>query len=118
VLAGSLGLIKAGTEGAASNEIGFDLAAPGAGPLVEFSCGGVPELWRGLVIVPIKTNLMSSSITLKYAAAAAHQRPEGFEGQPKDILESSIGGGASVQSALVMTVTQTGKEKLEINSVI
>jgi hypothetical protein len=111
-------VVKASTEGPLHNEIGLDLKAPGGGSLVEFSCGLIAGKWRGSVIVPVKTNKMALTEVLKYAAEKGKQRPEGFEGQPKDVIEGSLAGGAFEQSAWTLETTQADLEKIEINSVV
>jgi len=117
-LQGELGVVKVSAEGPLQNEIGFDLKAVGAAAIVEFACGGVTRIWSGSVIVAVSTNSMLSKTTLKYAATAGKQKPEQFEGQPKDIIESSLGGGAFEQSSWTITTVQTNEEKMEVNSVV
>ncbi len=117
-LVGELGVVKASTEGVIDNEIGLDLKAPGTGALAEFSCGSITVKWRGSVIEAVKSNKMILSAVSKYTATKGKQKPEGFEGQPKDIIESSLGSGAFEQSAWTLDTTQTDKEKIEVNSVV
>ena len=60
----------------------------------------------------------ASTMTLKYAGKAGKQTPEGFEGEPKDVLITSLEKGTPEQSALAVAITQTNEEKVEINSVV
>jgi hypothetical protein len=61
---------------------------------------------------------MALTAKLKFAGAAGKQKPEAFEGEPKDILESSFSGGAFEQSRLTLTTTLTSEEDVEINAVV
>jgi IPT/TIG domain len=117
-LVGELGVIKTSSEGALKNEIGLDLKASGSALIAEFTCGATAGKWRGSVIVPVKTNKGISSVTLKFAAKAGKQKPEAFEGLPKDVIESSLGGAAFEQSGWSLTTTLTNAEKVEVNSVV
>jgi hypothetical protein len=117
-LVGELGVVKASTEGPLHNEIGLDLKAPGGTAMVEFSCGTTPIKWQGSVIVPLKANKMLLSALLKYSASKGKQKPEGFEGQPKDVIESSLGGGAFEQGAWTLETTHANQERIEVNSVV
>jgi alpha-tubulin suppressor-like RCC1 family protein len=117
-LVGELGIIKTSTEGVVHNEIGLDLKAPGGGTMVEFSCSTLAGKWKGSVIVPVKTNKMLPTQILKYAAAKGKQKPEAFEGQPKDIIESSLGASEIEQSGWLLAMVQTNGENIEVNSVI
>jgi len=118
MLEGVLGIEKTSTEGPAKNKIAQDLFPVGGGPLMEFSCGPTPVSVHGSVLNPVKSNKMLSTVTVKYAATAGKQKPEKFEGLPKDVLETSIGEAAFVQSGLKLTTIQANEEKIEINSVV
>jgi len=118
MLDGELGVIKTSTEGAVKNEIGLDLK-PASGPAIaEFSCGTIPDVWRGSVIVPVKANKMLGAETLKFSAKGGKQKPEAFEGQGKDIIESSLGEASFEQSGWTVTTTMSNLEKVEVNSVV
>jgi hypothetical protein len=118
-LEGVLGIEKTSTEGPVKNKIAQDLfPVAEEGPLMEFSCGPTPVSVRGSVLDPVKSNKMLSTATLKYAATAGKQKPEKFEGLPKDVLETSFGEAAFDQSGLKLTTIQTSEEKIEINSVV
>ncbi len=63
-------------------------------------------------------NKMLRTSVLKYKATAGHQAVEAFEGQPKDILESTLTGGPFVQSSWSLTTSVNNKEAIEVNSVV
>jgi hypothetical protein len=118
-LEGALGIEKASTEGPVKNKIAMDLfPVGGTGPLTEFSCGATTVAIRGSVISPVLANKMNLTATVKYAAVSGKQKPEKFEGLPKDVLETSFGEAAFEQSALKLVTVQTNEEKIEINSVV
>jgi len=117
-LEGQLGIISEEVkEGKEIRKIGLELFPAGhAGSYVEFSCGGSPQVLRGSVIAPVSIDKMSLTSTLTYKGAKGKQAPEQFEGEPKDVLESSVAGGAFEQSGLTLTATQTSEEPIEINA--
>jgi hypothetical protein len=118
-LEGALGIEKASTEGPVKNKIAMDLfPVGGTGSLTEFSCGATPVAIRGSVINPVLANKMNLTATVKYAAVSGKQKPEKFEGLPRDVLETSFGEAAFEQSALKLVTVQTNEEKIEINSVV
>jgi hypothetical protein len=95
----------------------MDLKAP-AGTIAEFSCASIAGKWRGSVIVPVKTDKMLSGETLKFVAKSGKQVPEAFEGQPKDVIESSLGTTSFEQAGFSLATTVTNAEKIEANSVV
>jgi Regulator of chromosome condensation (RCC1) repeat len=108
-----------GWENKALKHVANDLFPVGhSGPLLEFSCAGVPVQVRGSVIVKVASGKMlplTKTETVTFAAAKGKQTPEQFEGGVKDVLESSFGVGAFEQTGLKMTTIQTSEEQLEIN---
>jgi|GEM_PF-1426353 len=117
LLDGELGVIKASIE-AVKDEIGLDLKAASGSDIAEFSCGALPVIWRGSVIVPLKANKGLLTETLKFAEKVGKQKPEAFEAKGKDVIESSIGEAAFEQSAWSLISTLTNAEKVEVNSVV
>jgi hypothetical protein len=99
--------------------VGNDLFPVGhSGPLLEFSCAGIPVQVRGSVIVKVASGKMlplTKTETVTFAASGSKQTPEQFEGGVKDVLEFSFGVGAFEQTGLKMTTIQTSEEQLEIN---
>jgi hypothetical protein len=61
---------------------------------------------------------MSLTPALKGSASKGKQKPEAFVGEPKDILEESLNGGAFEQAGLTLTTIQTDEEAVEVNSVV
>ncbi len=117
-LEGALGVEKLGAS-AAKNKIGVDLFPVGkTGPVMEFSCGGTTISVQGSVIVPLKPDKMSLTQALKFKAAKGKQKPERFIAGPKDVLEASFNHEAFVQIGLTLSVTQTSREALEVNSAV
>ena len=117
-LVGELGVIKVSTEGPLHNEIGLDLKPASGEAIAEFACSSVAGKWRGSVIVPVTSDKMAASMSLKYAATNGKQKPESFAGLPKDVIESSLGASTFEQSAWVLSSTLTNAEKIEVNSVV
>ncbi len=115
-LEGVLGIEKLGAS-ASKDKIGLDLFPTGkVGSLLEFTCGASGVSIRGSVIVPLKANAMSLSSALKFKSSKGKQKPEGFLGGPKDVLEESVDGGAFEQAGLTLTATQTNEEELEVSA--
>jgi len=119
-LQGVLGIDNESVEaGVEQRVIGLDISpTEKAGPLVQFSCGGVSTSVRGSVIVPVTADKMSLTSSLVYKALEGKQAPEQFEEEPKDILESSFAGGTFEQSGLTGKLVQTSEEPVEINAFV
>jgi FG-GAP repeat len=118
-LEGVLGVEKTSTEGPVKNKIALDLFPVGkTGPLMEFNCGLTAVSVQGSVLYPVKTNKMLSLVTLKYTESSGKQKPEKFEGAPKDVLETAFGEAAAEQSGLKLTTIESNEEKIEINTVV
>ncbi len=125
-LEGRLGIIKS-EEVPKKNKIGLDLfpTVEDGGLYDTFNCGVSLHLTvGGSVLVPItQTNKMIGpgfaikALTLKYAATKGKQKPENFEGEPHDVLLTEINGKTPEQSGITVTVTQTGEEAAELNTV-
>ncbi len=108
-----------GFEDKAARKTAFDLYPAGkTGLFIEFACVGLTVAVRGSVLVPITSDKMEESGTLKYVATGGRQEVEHFEGEPNDILEASFRGGAFEQSGQTITTTLTNQEKLELNAVV
>ena len=123
-LEGTVGIVKravvGGKEVPLKNKLGLDLFPAGkTGLFIEFICGATLTIAvRGSVIAPIKANAMKTTEELKFAATTGKQKPEKFEGQPKDILESSFSGQPDEQAGQTITTKVTSEEPLELNSVV
>jgi hypothetical protein len=118
-LEGSLGVIKKSTEGPLKDKIGLDLAGVGeAAPVLHFTCGATTINVSGSVIVAVLINRMVSKATLSFTQGVGKQKPESFEGLPKDVLEATFGEAAPVQMGLKLVTVQTDEQALEVNSVV
>jgi hypothetical protein len=118
-LEGELGIEKTSIEGPLKDKVAMDLFPVGkTGPFMQFNCGPTAVSVRGSVLNPVKSNSMLLSATLKYAVSSGKQKPENFEGLPKDVLETEFDEAAAEQSGLKLTTQQTNEEKIEINSVV
>jgi alpha-tubulin suppressor-like RCC1 family protein len=121
-LEGVLGIETASIEGPINDKIALDVFPVGReGHLAETErCGLLGHVSvRGAVLGRVTSNTMALSPKLKYKAASGKQKPEGFEGQPADVLEMALFGTTTFsQAGLSMEATQTNEEKVEINSVV
>lgn len=98
----------------AKKQVGLDLEGE-KGVFAAFECAGLPIVITGSVIGPITPiNKMTVTSTVKFAQAKGKQKPEKFEGQPKDVLGCDISGGGSDQCAFTSTDVITNEEPLEI----
>jgi hypothetical protein len=108
-----------GFENKAEKKTAFDLFPAGRkGLFIEFGCSGLVVAVKGSVLVPIQADKMLSSLSLKFKATKGKQKPEHFEGEPDDILETTYKGGPFEQSGQTETTTLTSEEKLELNAVV
>jgi hypothetical protein len=120
LLEGVLGIETASLEGSINNKIALDVFPVGReGLLAETErCGLLTHVSvRGAVLARVTSNTMGLTPKLKYKATSGKQKPEGFEGQPADVLEMALFGTTTFnQAGLSMEATQTNEEKVEINS--
>jgi hypothetical protein len=84
------------------------------GDVLTAGCGALTIEIRGSVIAPVPIDKMVLTFTEKFVAAKGKQKPENFEGQPKDVLESSFAKAAFEQTGFTSADTVTNEEKLEI----
>jgi hypothetical protein len=100
-------------EGKETRHIALDLyPAPYSGPLLEYTCGSSePTALSGSLLTPVVSGKMLATTTLKFAASAGKQKPEGFEGGEREVLTNLLGE----QVGLTMAATQTNEEAVEIN---
>jgi len=116
-LSGALGIIK--EEGlAVNNEIGISLAAASGETVTEFACGTLSVVVTGSVIHQVETNKMLLEENEKYVQRKGEQKPEKFEGEPTDVLTSTIDGFFRLQSGEQLLTLLTNKEKVEVNTVV
>ncbi len=108
-----------GYENKALKETALDLYPSGkTGLFVEFACGGLTVSVRGEILVPVKSDKMESTGTLKYKATKGKQELEHLEGGPTEILEASFAHGAYEQASEAITTTLKNEEPLELNAVV
>jgi len=88
------------------------------GEIVNFLCSGFEIRVEGTVLFPVKANKTETKPLIKFAATAGKQKPEKFEGGPKETLASSFGGAPFAQSGQTITVEQTNASGIEANSVL
>ncbi len=118
-LVGALGVVTTSKEGPLKNKVGLDLQpAVEGGPVLEASCGATTVLVRGSAIVPVSIDKMLSKATLSFTEGGGKQKPEAFEGLPKDVLEASFAGGSFEQQGLKLVTVQTDEAAIEINSTV
>jgi len=111
---------KLGWEVKATKKAALDLFAVGkTGPLLEYTCTeGVPLTVEGSILAPVVADKMAATSTLKYKATFGKQKPEQFEGGPKDVLSSTPNGETFEQLGETVTLTETNEEAIEINAVV
>jgi hypothetical protein len=89
-LTGTLGYIHK-----AMKVVGLDLTSPSA-PFMVFNCGATPFVVEGSLIghiTPINKLLAPGEFfALKFAQKEGHQKPTNLEGEPLDVLMTSVGG--------------------------
>jgi alpha-tubulin suppressor-like RCC1 family protein len=109
-LTGELGWRKIST-----GKVGLDLAPVGEGSVAEATCGSAHVRIEGSVIANTAINKMLKEATLGYEQSGGDQKPDHFEGEEADILETSFGEKLE-KSGLALTVTQVNEEAIEINT--
>ncbi len=116
-LSGALGIIK--EEGLpVNNTVGISLEGASGETVTEFACGTLSVVVTGSVIHQVETNKMLLEENEKYVQRKGEQKPEKFEGQPTDVLESTIDGLFRLQSGEALLTVLTNEEKMEINTVV
>ncbi|HEX3509524.1 MAG TPA: IPT/TIG domain-containing protein, partial [Solirubrobacteraceae bacterium] len=117
-LEGVLGLISTTLkEGKEIRKAGLDLYPAGrTGLLFDTACIGTLVAARGSVIGTVAGDKMSPTGVLAFAAGSGKQKPQGFEGEPRDVLEGTLISGSVAQMGLQVALTQTNEEAIEINA--
>jgi hypothetical protein len=105
-----------------SQKAALDLFPEGGGVFIEFNCGGTLTVAvRGSILVPVQTNTMSATVTLKYVGKKGIQKLQHYEeGGVKipDFLEANFAGKGFVPASQTITSTVTNEEKLELNATV
>lgn len=101
-------------------KVALDLFPVGkTGPFLEYTCtGGVPLTVDGAILVPVVVDKMALTSVLKYTQTAGKQKPEHFEGGPKEVLTSTPNGETFEQLGEAAALTATSEEAIEINAVV
>ena len=93
-------------------------------PLLQMQCGSSSVEVKGSVLVPVKSGSMLSTQTLKFTNGGGRgiQAPSEYETATGQLapayLEMSAAAGGLERAALKLTLTQTGEEAVEINTVL
>jgi alpha-tubulin suppressor-like RCC1 family protein len=133
----ALGGAKCSSAGAAEGEVVTDALAGGVGwreksantvgldlgqeeLVFEAVCGSSTVKVRGSAVSSLgPVNNMTASFTLKFKVTAKGvQTPEGFEGEPNEFFEMSVGGGAFEQAGLTFEALLNNEEELQVNTVV
>lgn len=100
----------------------LDLYPQGGEQFIEFTCGATLTVSvRGHILVPVKADKMSETVTLKYKSKHGFQTPEYYEEEGKkvkNVLEADFAGKGWSQSGQTLTTTVKSEEKLELNAYV
>jgi hypothetical protein len=100
----------------------LDLFPEGVEKFIEFNCGGTLTVAvRGSILVPVKADKMSSTVTLKYVGKKGIQKVQDYEengSKIRDVLEANFAESGFVQASQTITSTVTNEEKLELNAYV
>jgi hypothetical protein len=109
-----------GWEAKSKGHVALDLYPDGrTGPFMQYTCSGAAATSvTGSVLIAVKAGKMETASKLKLKASKGKQKPEAFEGGERDVLLSSIGGGAAEQDGLSLSATQTNEEVVEIDTAV
>jgi hypothetical protein len=117
-LEGLLGLEAEGSEPSLNKVANGLFPAESGSLLVQFECSGLKVVAKGSVLNPTSENGMLSTVTVKWTATKAKQKPEKFLNEPSDICTVSLNGGPFEQCGGTLTMILTLEEKIEINTVV
>lgn len=116
-LVGKLGIIHYEPD-PSKEQVGISLAPASGTTFAELTCDGLKVVVRGSVIHPVTKNTMLLEENEKYTEKKGKQTPEQFEGGPVDVLETSINGGAFIESGETLLTTIVNEEKMEVNTYV
>jgi hypothetical protein len=86
---------------------------------MEYSCaGGGLSTITGSVLAQATAGRMLAASTLAYKAKLGAQRPAQFEGEPMEVLMTSLEGEPFEQTGEMAILTLGNEEPLEINTTI
>lgn len=101
-------------------KVAFDLfpTAADGGLYVTFTClTTLKATVGGSVLVNITSDKMALTYSLKYTEKKGIQKPVKLEGEPEDVLLTSLNEHVAEKSGITITTTQTDEEEMEINTV-
>jgi alpha-tubulin suppressor-like RCC1 family protein len=118
-LSGSLGWIT-DTGELKTSKAGLDLAPENAlEAVMAFDCGATEVEVTGSFIARINIDAKRESLPLVVSSRLSAQIPEHLEGQPNDVLETSLSGGPLEHSGLtIKELKQTNEEAVEVNGFV
>jgi hypothetical protein len=99
-------------------QVGVSLEGLGSPVFAEFNCGSsLPVVIRGSVIAKVTpVSKMATTFTELFTETKGHQKPEKFEGEPKDTLECQVAGGPFEQCGFVSKDVVKTEESVEIRA--
>lgn len=119
-LLGVIGVYKKG-ETVAKDKLANDFVPASGEILTEFECSGLKLVVKGEVMVPIKTNAMASTQTVKFTASKGKQKPEKFVADPAELKRVLYAKNSKLeeffQAGQTLTTIQTGAEKVEASTI-
>jgi hypothetical protein len=119
-LLGVIGVYKTG-ETVAKDKLANDFFPASGEIFTEFECSGLKLVVKGEVMVPIKTNAMASTQTVKFTASKGKQKPEKFVADPAGLKRVLYAKNSKLeeffQAGQTLTTIQTGAEKVEASTI-
>ncbi len=97
--------------------VGLALSGAGHGTAFEFTCGTETVAITGAAIHSVKSNELTNKESLSFAQRKGVQEFTAFEGEPTEVLETSISGAPAEQTGLTLRAASRYEEKVEINGV-
>ena len=116
-LAGGIGW-RSKTKELATTKIAVEFTSDAASGLIAaFHCGATTVKIKGAVLAEVAKDKPSLTTPIKFAAIKGRQKPEGFEGGPRAVLEASFAGGPFEQIGLtVIKSALTNSSPIEFNA--
>ena len=99
-------------------KIGLAFAPAEGTTVTEFNCGSSLFTVSGSVIREVTSNKMLHLEAKPFSAHNGKQKPEKFENQPVDVLQTTIGDGPSEQTGLALKSEQLNEEAIEVNAIV
>lgn len=111
---------RLGWENNAKRKVGLALAPDGGASLfLEYGCGSSAITNDiGSILAPLQANRVASAFKLQYTTKKGSQALQQLEGEPVEVLMSSIGGEAFNPLTLKASLTLKDMEAAEINTAV